>query len=76
MFDLAQKIVTYWMAAYGVLYMIQRPSTFFEALAIGPGLSPAAMAYSRKHYKLIYPLLVGIVILLAITIAHVQSLRS
>lgn len=66
-------IITYFIGGYAAAYYLLRPSALIEAMAIGPGLSPAAWAYYQKHYKLTYPVLAGLLAILALVIWDIQQ---
>ena len=65
------EILVYVMGGYMAAYFLLRPSALIEAIAIGPGLSPAAWAYHKKHYQLTYPLLAMLLVLLGAVVVKV-----
>ena len=66
--------LVYALGGYAAAYMVLRPSALLDALASGPGIGPAGWAFHHKHWKLTYPLLAGVLVLLGIVLVRVQGI--
>ena len=53
------------------VYMLLRPAAVLDAISTGPGMGKAGWAFHQKHYKLTYPVLGALLVVLGLAVAQV-----
>ncbi|TDT77475.1 hypothetical protein BDE40_0762 [Litoreibacter halocynthiae] len=67
------QILIYAIAGYTAAYMVLRPKALIDALLTGPGMGAAGWTFHREHYKLTYPVLAVLLVVLALAIAQIPG---
>ncbi|MCK8465331.1 hypothetical protein MUY35_15840 [Aliiroseovarius sp. S1339] len=68
--DLIQTLI-YGSGGYAATYVLLRPAALIDAVSTGPGMGKAGWAFHHKHYKLTYPVLGVMLVVLGLVVAQV-----
>ncbi len=65
------QAIIYGIGGYMAVYMLLRPAALLDAISTGPGMGKAGWAFHQKHYKLTYPVLGALLVVLGLAVAQV-----